>query len=97
MSQHLPLEQLAKRTFRAGAQMVVSVIVVALTTLTAPDTASAIVCNASSFSCPPTGNVPMARWRKRLFTLLVRLSRPMLEALGLGSYNCLIVGEEISL
>lgn len=55
MSQHLPLEQLAKRTFRAGAQMVVSVIVVALTTLTAPDTASAIVCNASSFSCPPTG------------------------------------------
>ena len=45
----------------------------------------------------PTGNVPMARWRKRLFTLLVRLSRPMLEALGLGSYNCLIVGEEISL
>jgi KUP system potassium uptake protein len=45
----------------------------------------------------PTGNVPMARWRKRLFTLLVRLSRPMLEALGLPAQRVILVGREIEM
>jgi len=45
----------------------------------------------------PTGNVPMARWRKRLFTLLVRLSRPMLEALGLPAQRVILVGREIAM
>jgi KUP system potassium uptake protein len=44
-----------------------------------------------------TGNVPMAHWRKRLFTLLVRLSRPMLEALGLPAPRVILVGREIAI
>jgi hypothetical protein len=45
----------------------------------------------------PTGNAPMARWRKRLFTLLVRLSRPLLEELGLPPQRVILVGREIEM
>lgn len=45
----------------------------------------------------PTGNVPMARWRKRLFTVLVRLSRPMLESLGIPPRRVILVGREIAM
>jgi KUP system potassium uptake protein len=45
----------------------------------------------------PTGNVPMARWRKRLFTVLVRLSRPLLEALGIPPQRVILVGREVEM
>ncbi|MBM4244774.1 MAG: potassium transporter Kup [Deltaproteobacteria bacterium] len=45
----------------------------------------------------PTGNLPMARWRKRLFTLLVRLSRPMLGPSGLPAQRVILVGQEIEM
>jgi KUP system potassium uptake protein len=44
-----------------------------------------------------TGTVPMARWRKRLFALLSRLTPPLVTSLGIPPSRVILVGREIEL
>ena len=44
-----------------------------------------------------TGTVPMARWRKRLFALLSRLTPPLVTSLGIPPSRVILVGRQIEL
>jgi len=44
-----------------------------------------------------TGDVPMARWRKRLFALLSRLSPPLIAALGIPPKRVILVGRQLEI
>jgi KUP system potassium uptake protein len=44
-----------------------------------------------------TGTVPMARWRKRLFALLARLTPPLVSSLGIPPSRVILVGREVEL
>ncbi len=51
----------------------------------------------SADSLLPTGTSPMARWRKRLFALVVRLSPPPVAALGIPPARVILLGRELEL
>jgi len=51
----------------------------------------------SSDSLLATGKSPMARWRKRLFSLLARLNPPQASALGIPPARVILVGRELEL
>ena len=44
-----------------------------------------------------TGTVAMARWRKRLFALLYRLSPPMVESLGIPARRVVLIGRQVEI
>jgi KUP system potassium uptake protein len=51
----------------------------------------------SSDSLLATGTVPMARWRKRLFALLSRLTPPLVTSLGIPPSRVILVGRQVEL
>jgi KUP system potassium uptake protein len=44
-----------------------------------------------------TGSAPMARWRKRLFALLSRLTPPLVASLGIPPSQVILVGRQVEL
>ena len=44
-----------------------------------------------------TGDAPMARWRKRLFAILWRLTPPIVNSLGIPSQRMILVGRQLEL
>lgn len=44
-----------------------------------------------------TGHAPMARWRKRLFAILLRLAPPPTASLGIPPERVILLGREVEL